>query len=432
MKASSALIAVLCGVSLSSHALAIDYTFTAIAGNGMYGISGFSQIGGITNSGDVIFNAGVVNSNGSYYQGILSGNGSGVTTLISNANTYSAGGYNFTFDWTLCCGSLGVSSNGNVAFSSQYTASNANSSYSSHGVFAINADNTLTPIATNTPLTPIPAGSPSNNDPFMPSQASTYQSASGVSINNSGQVAFIGTTGNWVNNVFVFDGSQTKQITDATDWYNGLWSNSGTTAINNSGQVAFSASNIHSGQFISAGGYVANIESGQITEVATENYAQIKAINDLSAIAYSANMDVYTYDANSNIQNHPYDGYTPFYGGVGGIDINNAGQTVMYIQNYNDGSRGIWMATDDGLQSIIKDGDALFGDTVGYVDFFGNNPLNDNGQIVFGVSLRNGGFQIVRADPVLPPSTVPTPPAFILMLTGLGLLGLTKRFRKAV
>jgi probable HAF family extracellular repeat protein len=76
-------------------------------------------------------------------------------------------------------------------------------------------------------------------------------------------------------------------------------------------------------------------------------------------------------------------------------------------------------------------------------NYFVASAINDLGQIIGYGANKNTGIQqalllnpnvIIDPPPIIidpPVSAVPAPPAFILMLTGLGVLGLTKRFRKA-
>ena len=113
---------------------------------------------------------------------------------------------------------------------------------------------------------------------------------------------------------------------------------------------------------------------------------------------------------------------TPGFDTSGPASINNF-DNLAFQANYSPtGSSfdGIYTGQDPVQDKVIQTGDALGGSTVTALTY-GNDALNDSGQVVFWAELANGTSGIYTATPVPEPSTA------ILALFAIGTLLLLRR-----
>jgi len=102
------------------------------------------------------------------------------------------------------------------------------------------------------------------------------------------------------------------------------------------------------------------------------------------------------------------------------------GQYDMFLYAFTDDL----IFTNGGTSLVPVSITSLIGNIFTY-----EYSVDVNGGLLLGGALSGmnwvgiAGFQITNDPPPIPP--VPAPPAALLMLTGLGVLGLVKRFRKA-
>jgi PEP-CTERM motif-containing protein len=107
---------------------------------------------------------------------------------------------------------------------------------------------------------------------------------------------------------------------------------------------------------------------------------------------------------------------------AGPASINNLNEIAFQASYLPGGSsfNGIYTGQDPVQDKVIQTGDALGGSTVTALTY-GNDALNDSGQVVFWAELANGTSGIYTATPVPEPSTA------VLALFAIGALLLLRR-----
>ncbi len=101
--------------------------------------------------------------------------------------------------------------------------------------------------------------------------------------------------------------------------------------------------------------------------------------------------------------------------------INNAG-TVAFRAGLRAGGNGVFTGADPLANRVIGTGDALFGSAVTGLSF-GNEGLNDAGQLAFRASLADGRQVIGRANVIPEPGT-------LALLAGIAVPGMGVALRR--
>ena len=257
------------------------------------------------------------------------------------------------------------------------------------GIFTGNGQ-TLAPIATNLPPSPI--------SQFGPGQFS------GPSINAarveraSGSLILTGSGGSFTTIAHVS-------------------SLLGGTSINDRGTVAFATNPIMPG----AGLFTGN--GGPLTTIIALSGSDVSqvvdhSINGNGSVAFEAfllagGMAILT--GSGGPLTTIADSRGPF-SFLSGPSINGEG-TVAFLARLDAGGAGIFIGPDVEADRIIGTGDRLFGSPVNFVEFGGGQSLNDAGQIAFRAGLADGRVVLVRADPIPEPSSL-----FLLAFGALALL----------
>jgi hypothetical protein len=178
-----------------------------------------------------------------------------------------------------------------------------------------------------------------------------------VSVNDLGVVAFAGKLVDGTDggaSIFTSDGGSLRKVIDATGPFADFFSPS----INSNGVVAFRAL----------------LDSG------VQGLFTVDALDVVSTIVDTAG------PFNTFISDH--------------VPFNNQGG-VAFVAGLDNGGFGIFTGPDPVADKVITGAEieAMWGSGVDSL-FVGRDGLNDSGQIVFRVTLRNDRSLIVRADPV--------------------------------
>ncbi len=250
-------------------------------------------------------------------------------------------------------------------------------------------------------------------------EGATFNSIFGGSINNSGNVAFIGNSSS-SSGVFVGSGGALTTIAQTGTTFSGFGS---VPSINQSGTVAFQAGLTGGGAGVFAGN-----GSSPTTIFSTSS------LQPSNPTFNNAGTAAFTLQTNSTFlvvtgNGGPLSTIATTTGGVfsnfqSNPDINIHGQ-VAFLADLTAGGTEILAGDSGGLNKVIATGDSLFGSTVAYLAF-NSNGLNDQGQVSFFYILADGVNGIGIASPMA--SSVPEPQSIILGCMGLGVIVLA-RFR---
>jgi hypothetical protein len=159
----------------------------------------------------------------------------------------------------------------------------------------------------------------------------------------------------------------------------------------------------------------------------------VKPINVETGFNYSTSYDGTT-DTAWNITSTASELSYMYYVNLGLSGIyNSLGEPSQVFGVFNNGQYGVSGQRDVGLVRNLSNGAYWTGTAYEYspTDIAWHFFTMDGLQSVYRVEDYSFTAWAVR-DGDVAVSPVPAPPAFLLMLTGLGLLGLTKRFRKEV
>lgn len=150
------------------------------------------------------------------------------------------------------------------------------------------------------------------------------------------------------------------------------------------------------------------------------------SINDVGTVAFRAGLDaggegIFTSSGGSITTIADSSG---LFSSFRSVSINNSGM-LAFEANLDSGGFGIFTGTNPIADKVVAIGDPLFGSTVTFLGAFGQEGLNDAGEVAFFANLADGTSGIFRAeseDISTPPETVPEP-ASTLGLLAFGALG---------
>jgi hypothetical protein len=294
---------------------------------------------------------------------------------------------------------------------------NLNIDINNHGViaFATNyigtLDSTVFGVFTLTPagvLTKV-----SQNDP------SVYFHSSGVSINDSGEVVYLGSATSH-EDVYANTSTVNGMIFHGSDYNRGPSS----PEINNDGLVAFAGNTSSVGateeMFTYMNGQVTKIDSTPAPVIV--NHMGPPGLNDNGEIAYVRQMSDNQFDLVLFKDGHPT--VLPVVGAIDTlVQINNAEEITFYGRN-PDGSYGVRTYLNGDTHDVLGFGDNIFGRKCTYVLAW---DINERGQMALTVDFTDGSSAVLIATPV------PEPPGFSLILIGMALAACRKmRCRNAV
>ena len=204
-------------------------------------------------------------------------------------------------------------------------------------------------------------------------------------------------------------------------------------SINNEGTVAFQASIRGSAGIFTGTG-------GPLTAIATTNgpFSSLftPSINDVGTVAFRAGLDaggegIFT-SSGGSITTIAYS--SGLFSSFRSVSINNSGM-LAFEANLDSGGFGIFTGTNPIADKVVAIGDPLFGSTVTFLGAFGQEGLNDAGEVAFFANLADGTSGIFRAEPEdisTPPETVPEPASTwgLLAFGALGAGAVLKRQQK--
>lgn len=363
-------------------ASAAQYRFTTIADSSDVRLATieFNGTPAVNNDGVVIFGATVVEGG----EAIFAGNGGQLTTVVDTKGQFN----HLYFE------ELSINSAGAVAFIAATAAG-------SGGVFAVQGETTTTIVDSTGPLNEF----------------------KGVSINDSGSVAFYGR-GAESSGIYVGQGGSLTTIvehreTSPPDIPDPAWSE---PSINKHGDVAFFGyleSTETNGIFVGNGDSLV-----QIVE-ATQPYNRLRPerrspINDAGQVAFAADgfdttlglpaRGVFRYDQGTVLRIVSL--ARPTTHDLSDVMINEAG-TIVFGGRYSplDPLSGIFTGPNPDTDKVIAYGDLLDGSPVTNLRFWGQG-LNDRGQVAFFASTETA-TGIYLATPI------PEPRTELLLLAGL-------------
>ena len=221
-------------------------------------------------------------------------------------------------------------------------------------------------------------------------------SLDGLEINNSGTVAF-GNISEPQNELLISNGENVTTVVTSSDGLSVPSVSSG--AFNDSGTLVFGLSKGFDNGAIATG------NGGPLTTVVDTNglfrfFNQSPAINDANVVAFDATLK----DGRSGLFTIKdgtittiADDTSFFLGGFYDYSINNTG-TVIFKASLKDGETGIFTGNGEEITTIA--------DTSSSFSSFLFNAINDNNQVAFGATLRNGAENVFNdgiftgSDPV--------------------------------
>ncbi|MEH2010024.1 DUF7453 family protein [Nostoc sp.] len=263
-----------------------------------------------------------------------------------------------------------INDNGTVAFVATTS--------SGQGIFSSNGSGAFT-----TALKPYPQGSYAIN---------------GLGINNSDTVAFGNISSLPPEGLYISKGGNATRVVTPSD---GLFVTSlSPAAFNDSGTLVFGLSkNFDNGATIATG------NGGPLTTVVDTSglfrfFDQPPAINDANVVAFQATLKdgrqgVFT--IKDGTITTIADNTSLFSGGFVGVGINNTG-TAIFDAFREDGKEGIFTGNGKTITTIA--------DTSSSFSRFSGNAINDNNQVAFGATLRDGAENVLSdgiftgADPI--------------------------------
>ena len=245
------------------------------------------------------------------------------------------------------------------------------------------------------------------------------QTGSGILpvINNAGTVAYgnlnssiLARTGSGNVQTLVSDTDVPRANAQSAPLLSGL-------SINNSGTIAFYASGAASGTGCNCGIYTKG--SGASTPVAhiQENLTYTPQINDNGAVAFAGTYQGVTgvFIASGGQIAAAVDLGTQvvsFADGRGYVSFNSKGEVAYYAKfGISPFVQGIFTGPDKVADRVIATGDPLFGSVVSEVtppQFTTGRFLNDSGQVAFAYKLSNGLAGVAVATPVSSGAALPT------------------------
>jgi hypothetical protein len=357
------------------------FNITRIADTTTY--SGFGGIA-INDSGTVVFN-----NNDTGPMGIFSGSGGALTT-IANTSTLDSSGFamNYFYDPT-------INNSGQVAFSAQL-AVGQNTGY---GIYTGSGGGSVNTVANSL------------------GQFSQFGGA--VDINNSGTVAYRGFLDAGGSGLYVNNGGANTLLLSSTD---PVYRSFGDPDINNNGQVAYLGALDPSP---SGPTRVYRLEGSSPSSAQTviadrANYPGLGSAvfqNDSGQVLFTNTAGVYVGNGSGTPTQIASNGgaYGNFFDL--GTSINNQGQ-VVFTNQLDNGTTGIFNGADPVANRIIGTGDAFDGSTISGLAYYGGHGLNNNNQIAFAALLADGRQGIYRASIV----ATPEPSTWAMMFLGIGLM----------
>lgn len=282
----------------------------------------------------------------------------------------------------------------------------------------------------------------------MITTGTTYGGFGAATINSSGSVAFSALRLDGESAILVGLGTSAGEIVDST----GVLKQLGGGFINDGGVVAFGGrfdSDSEFGVFTYNGAVNTVVSAAAPNSISLPHFA---SINSGGVVAFSASLDdssyaVYTFPAGTPILDTSGEfrdftenvainasgttaltalrdlglggGAAIVRGGVkltdtvsgpystilSGLSMNGSGTLAFRAARSGTTSSGIYTGTNPAMDRVIELGDALDGSSVNAFGggTFAAQAINDNGQIVFRVTLGDGRFGIYRANPVTGP-----------------------------
>lgn len=227
---------------------------------------------------------------------------------------------------------------------------------------------------------------------------SRLYSLNGIAINNSDTVAFGNISGDPQQGLLISNGENVITVVTPSD---GLFvTNVPPSAFNDSGTLVFGLS-----KDFDNGATIATGNGGPLTTVVDTNglfrfFDQPPAINDANVVAFQATLKdrrqgVFT-SKNGTITTIA-DNTSFFSGGFFEVGINNTG-TVIFDAYRENGKEGIFTGNGETITTIA--------DTSSSFSRFIDNAINDNNQVAFGATLRDGAENVLNdgiftgSDPV--------------------------------
>jgi uncharacterized protein (TIGR03437 family) len=237
-------------------------------------------------------------------------------------------------------------------------------------------------------------------------------------INNAGTVAFGGPqinssiqtrTGSGPVQTLVSDTDLPRAVAFSAPSLSGL-------SINNSGTVAFYASSVMSGTSCNCGIYTAGPGAPVPVAPFQQTLTSAPQINDKGAVAFvgvyqtvkgvfvaSGGQIAAAVDLGSQV--------VSFAGGNNNVSLNSKGEVVYWAKfGISPFVQGMFTGPDKVADKVISNGDPLFGSVVSEIisSQFAGRLLNDSGQVVFSYRLSNGVSGIAVATPVSSSTPPPT------------------------
>lgn len=263
-----------------------------------------------------------------------------------------------------------INDNGTVAFVA--------STSSGEGIFTGNGDGAFT-----TALKP--------SFPFS-------YSINGLAINNSGTVAFGNISSEPQEGLFISNGDNITTIATPSDGLFGNTVSPGT--FNNSGTLVFPLFKGFDNGFTIATGNGGSLTTVVDTKGLFTSFDQPPAINDANVVVFKATLKdgregVFT--ITDGTITTIADSTSFFSGGFNNLGINNTG-TVIFDAFREDGKEGIFTVNGKTITTIA--------DTSSSFNRFLRNAINDNNQVAFSATLRNGAENVFQdgiftgSDPV--------------------------------
>lgn len=337
------------------------YTFESVVDDSG-ALTNFFEAPGINASGEVAFQG---RYDGSFEAIFKVSNGRLIEIARGDGNFFTSFGLG---------GHTPINASGRVAFMGNLTTSTS-------GIFTSTGD--------GSPLTKIVVGN--EISAFFPITLP-------MSMNASGHVAFTARQ-HGVYSIYVGDGQSLVPVisTDRSEFE--LLED--IVAINATDVVAFTG-------FIRGGGgngvYVATTAShapiAQSTGIFGGFTGTYLSINQAGVVAFGATLDGAVRGGiwrGTPTEVEPVAVGLP-YATFGRVAINNSGQVAFYA-GLPTANYGIYTGSNAVTHKVIELGDTLFGDVLDHLTF-GENGLNDIGQVAFAYRLRNGRYGVAVATPL--------------------------------